>query len=413
MVCASLIAGQATCSAEVVTPAAAVGQAVAANGEWVKLTEPIVQKQGDVELKITEMRSVSGALEINAVMTPKTGLSISRLTVTDNTGTPLPANYTSAGLQTAGMPFGIVCAAPPKGSTSLRDLKLVFAPPCIKRDLGTLTLEQLRYPCLLGGRIASQAGEWSLETWPGHYLNVLYSDESAPMGLYTNPTNQKRYLVLKLFTMNRPGEKWAVDPVDVVVLDAEERRLRSGYVGRLGGELLPVQPNRSYWGFHSIPASQTQPGALVRYIDPFGPAAAAGMKEGDIITQWADKKLDGTNAWTKEALECVPGRPVKIFVLRDGKSVTLTATSVPDPQWDGIDEPAKASADWLHKKVGLEKSSQFWMQCYIVDAYENGDPLPESFTPVELQFSVREPIKGQNPVEFKFAEVPIPGELLK
>lgn len=402
-----LFAAQAVSRVELITPGASVSKPAVDSAEWVKLASPVVQKSGDVELKITSMRCGSGLLEIAAELNQGNSFQVARVSAVGADGIPLSANGHLADNPAGGKLLSLTCAVPQNGVDSLDALEIELLPMSTRRGVGTLTVEQLRYPCLLGGRIAVQAGEWNLSSWPGHYLTTLYSASSLPVGLY-HPVNTTRFLTLRLFTMNRPGEQWAVEPVDVVVLDADGRRLRTAYTGRLGGELQPLQPSRSYWGFHAVPKSGASAGALVTHVDPYGPVAAAGMKAGDIITRWSDQNVADSGEWMRDALAWVPGRPVNIAVLREGKSVRLTATSIADPQWAGIDEPARASADWLHKKVGLEKSSQFWMQCYVMDAYENGDPLPETFVPVELEFSVKELPRDYGALLFSFRDILIP-----
>jgi S1-C subfamily serine protease len=59
---------------------------------------------------------------------------------------------------------------------------------------------------------------------------------------------------------------------------------------------------------------------------PGSPAAAAGLKEGDVITQIGDDKIATVYDLTDFLKKAKPGEKVKITVLRDGKTVDAEAT---------------------------------------------------------------------------------------
>ena len=77
-------------------------------------------------------------------------------------------------------------------------------------------------------------------------------------------------------------------------------------------------------------------GALVGGFDPQGnptsgvqsgtPAAAAGIKDGDIITKVGDKVVDAEHPLDAVLSQFSPGQTVSVDVLRDGKTVTLSVT---------------------------------------------------------------------------------------
>jgi membrane-associated protease RseP (regulator of RpoE activity) len=62
--------------------------------------------------------------------------------------------------------------------------------------------------------------------------------------------------------------------------------------------------------------------------DPPTPAAAAGLRAGDVITSFAGQPVDGWAALQRNIRDTPAGRPVRIGVLRDGQRLTLTATLI-------------------------------------------------------------------------------------
>jgi serine protease Do len=69
----------------------------------------------------------------------------------------------------------------------------------------------------------------------------------------------------------------------------------------------------------------TAQGVLVEQIDPNGPAAKAGVKAGDIITEFNGQRLEGTMGFRRMVRETPEGRAVKLTIWRDGRSQTLSA----------------------------------------------------------------------------------------
>ncbi|MFE2145866.1 S1C family serine protease [Streptomyces sp. NPDC059456] len=61
-------------------------------------------------------------------------------------------------------------------------------------------------------------------------------------------------------------------------------------------------------------------------VDPNGPAGKAGLKPGDVITQFGDKPIDSGPTLISEIWTHKPGDVVKLTYLRDGKSTTVDIT---------------------------------------------------------------------------------------
>ncbi|MDE3098930.1 MAG: DegQ family serine endoprotease [Verrucomicrobiota bacterium] len=65
-------------------------------------------------------------------------------------------------------------------------------------------------------------------------------------------------------------------------------------------------------------------GAVVGGVLPDSPAARAGLKDGDIITELNGKPVADADSLTLDVTERAPGTEVKLTLFRDGKNRTLT-----------------------------------------------------------------------------------------
>jgi serine protease Do len=68
-----------------------------------------------------------------------------------------------------------------------------------------------------------------------------------------------------------------------------------------------------------------QSGALVAEVSKDAPAAKAGLKSGDLITEFAGKQVAGPHELTRMVAQTKPGDTARVVVLRDGKPVTFEA----------------------------------------------------------------------------------------
>ena len=72
-------------------------------------------------------------------------------------------------------------------------------------------------------------------------------------------------------------------------------------------------------------------GALVSEVLPDGPAAKAGLKEGDVITSVNGQRVTDANNVTMKITALAPGSKINLDVMRDGKSEHITATAAERP----------------------------------------------------------------------------------
>ena len=128
--------------------------------------------------------------------------------------------------------------------------------------------------------------------------------------------------------------------------------LKDGKVehARIGVGINDVTPENASF-FHLNNAS----GALISQVDSDSPAAKAGVKVGDVITELNGKKMENSGQLQAAISSERPGNKVTLTVMRDGKSLNLPVTL------EGLnkksDETASNSGDSHGKArwgVGLE-----------------------------------------------------------
>jgi S1-C subfamily serine protease len=78
------------------------------------------------------------------------------------------------------------------------------------------------------------------------------------------------------------------------------------------------------------------PGALVGSVQAGGPAAAAGVRDADVIVALGGRTVDGVNGLMAAVAAERPGEQAKLDVIRGGTHRTLTVTMGR--------QPAKAAA---------------------------------------------------------------------
>ena len=97
----------------------------------------------------------------------------------------------------------------------------------------------------------------------------------------------------------------------------EMQKTNGGYLG-IGG--LDISPERA-----KALNLKEERGVEVSSLAADGPAAKAGIKEGDVVLEYNGQPVQGTAQFQRLVRETPPGRQVKIIVWRAGAAQTLTA----------------------------------------------------------------------------------------
>jgi len=85
-------------------------------------------------------------------------------------------------------------------------------------------------------------------------------------------------------------------------------------------------------------------GALVGEVTPDGPAAKAGLAQGDVITELNGQAVDGSRELRLKISQITPGSSVKLKLLRDGstREVNITLGELPNEKIAASDETPEA-----------------------------------------------------------------------
>jgi S1-C subfamily serine protease len=99
-------------------------------------------------------------------------------------------------------------------------------------------------------------------------------------------------------------------------------RIRRGWLG-LGGQTAKLQRRRVLE--LQLPADG---GFLVLHVEPSGPAAIAGLEEGDIVIALDDFPITNVDDLQRRLTEDVIGRPVRLSFLRRGRKLAIDAVPI-------------------------------------------------------------------------------------
>ncbi|HUN85870.1 MAG TPA: Do family serine endopeptidase [Terracidiphilus sp.] len=124
--------------------------------------------------------------------------------------------------------------------------------------------------------------------------------------------------------------------------------IKTGHVehGYLGISMNDVTPeNASFFDLHDAS------GAIVSQVVPDSPAAAAGVKSGDVLRELNGKKIVNGSALQVAVEQIAPGNSISLGILRDGKPMTL---DIKVGQFHAKNEVAANNAGGnTHGKLGL------------------------------------------------------------
>ncbi len=98
----------------------------------------------------------------------------------------------------------------------------------------------------------------------------------------------------------------------------DEGKVERGWLGVSIRPLLPAQVAEM--------GLDKAKGALVAEVVPGSPAQVAGLKKGDLVIRYGDKEIVDAALLQNEVAATLPGNDVTLEVLRDKKTLVLTAT---------------------------------------------------------------------------------------
>jgi len=151
---------------------------------------------------------------------------------------------------------------------------------------------------------------------------AIFSQNGGSVGIgFAIPINQAKSVVTQLAATGKVTRGW------------------------LGVMIQPLTPELAK-GF-KVPADG---GALVASVQDNSPAARAGIKAGDVITEYDGHKLARTADLSKLVAATAVGREVPLTIVREGKTMTLQAQVA---QMAEADQPMVAQGDEGKEPLGL------------------------------------------------------------
>ncbi|GAA1068956.1 trypsin-like peptidase domain-containing protein [Kitasatospora nipponensis] len=115
-----------------------------------------------------------------------------------------------------------------------------------------------------------------------------------------------------------PGIGFAIPSATITSI--ADQLIKDGKVTNSGRAALGISA-RTYYGSDYKPA-----GAVVVTVTSGGPAAAAGLQPGDVITKVGDTPVDSLGALTTALASLSPGAQTTVTYTRDGQSRTADVT---------------------------------------------------------------------------------------
>jgi len=128
--------------------------------------------------------------------------------------------------------------------------------------------------------------------------------------------------------INRVGAVKTVSMYHDITIAAANRAERFDFVKAERGQGAQRGPGNIKVRLGIMPGSYSndEPGIPVGGVSDDGPAAKAGMREGDRIVRWDGQKIGSIEDWMTLLAKHEPGDQVKVGVKRDGEEVTLDVT---------------------------------------------------------------------------------------
>ncbi|MGH8125015.1 MAG: Do family serine endopeptidase [Rhodanobacteraceae bacterium] len=105
-----------------------------------------------------------------------------------------------------------------------------------------------------------------------------------------------------------------------IAMDAAHQLKTKGYVSR---GMIGVQIQNVTEGIAKSKGLKQAQGALISHVQPDAAAAKAGLKVGDVITEFDGHKIYESSELPPIVSMTAPGTEAKVGILRDGKSMTI------------------------------------------------------------------------------------------
>lgn len=177
------------------------------------------------------------------------------------------------------------------------------------------------------------------------YQDFIQTDASINFGNSGGPLLNIRGEAIGINTAINPsgsGIGFAI-PINLAKRISEQLiasgKVVRGYLGILPGELTPELAEM--WGLKNLD------GIVVQSVSGQTPAADAGLRVKDVITQFDGKKVDDVQQFRLLVAETPIKKRVKMQVLRSGQKQDLYVTLAERPSEDQLGQVQRAPQSWL------------------------------------------------------------------
>jgi len=250
-----------------------------------------------------------------------------------------PNNYGGPLIDIAGRVLGVLVPMSPQGTGEVAgvewyDSGIGFAVPLetVLRKLPTLADGHDAYQGLLGvamkgDDIYSQPATIAVArpTGPAYKAGLRAGDTIIEIG--------GRAVAQQAELKHQLGPRYAGETVRLIALRGEERLERDVQL------IDKIEPYEAPF-LGVLPLRGTaEPGAVVRWVFPDSPAAAAGLKAGDRITGWNGQAIANTSAARERLQAQAPAEPVALEVRRGAETLKLEATLGRLPETKPVELP--------------------------------------------------------------------------
>ena len=179
------------------------------------------------------------------------------------------------------------------------------------------------FDCTVTAGVVSALGR-SLRTKTGHLIDdVVQTDAALNPGNSGGPLVDARGRVIGVNTaviMPAQGLCFAIainTAAFVMGKLIRDGKIRRAYLG-VAGQNVPL--HRRVVRYHDLPG---ETGVFVVSLEPDGPAAKAGVRDGDLIVAYGDKPIAGIDDLHRLLTEEQAGAAVDLTVIRDLKKMTI------------------------------------------------------------------------------------------
>ena len=141
-------------------------------------------------------------------------------------------------------------------------------------------------------------------------------------------------------------------------------------------QVVPPAPG----GFLGVGLQEVDTGLEVTRIAPDSPAEKAGIKTGDLVTQYNGQRVDGMDQFSRMVNDTPPGRDVKIGIVRKGAPQTITAKLAPRPVISGQLVPAPVQQSLEFRFPDMPQNHMTWRSAALgIEAEALDGQLAEFF----------------------------------